>query len=79
MPGRNGSGPAGEGPGTGRRRQQNRQVTGSGKGAIAGPEGFCICRACGTVLQHQPGLPCVSMICPKCKQSMTRCEYEVKN
>ena len=62
MPGKDGTGPLGQGPGAGRGR-------GMGRGAVnrqgAGPGGNCICPACGTKVSHQAGAPCSSMNCPK--------------
>ncbi|MFH0876348.1 MAG: cation diffusion facilitator family transporter [archaeon] len=37
-----------------------------------GPGGKCICVKCGYETEHKRGLPCSSMICPKCKSGMAR-------
>jgi len=36
--------------------------------------GYCICAQCGYTLNHQPGVPCKSVFCPKCNISMMRSE-----
>lgn len=69
MPGRNGTGPFGRSPGTGR-------GMGRGQGRAsrpgAGPDGNCICPKCGEKIFHQPGVPCASVSCPKCNTKMIR-------
>lgn len=42
------------------------------KGFGLGPDGGCICPACGTKAPHQRGIPCYDQKCPKCGQPMTR-------
>ena len=68
MPGKDGTGPLGQGPvagrGVGRRGQ---------RGAIdAGPVGYCICPKCGEKTVHTAGVPCTSTKCPKCRVAMIR-------
>ncbi|MBN1893856.1 hypothetical protein JW906_05155 [bacterium] len=72
MPGRDGTGPFGQGAGTG--RGMGRRGTGFGKGQRpgAGPGGQCVCPKCGARVAHQPGVPCTEMLCPQCGQAMTR-------
>jgi hypothetical protein len=73
MPGGDGTGPYGQGPGTGRglRRGGGRgRMSGNRPGA--GPTGNCICPGCGTKAAHQAGVPCYDMSCPKCGIKMTR-------
>lgn len=86
MPRGDGTGPRGEGPGTGRglgRRAGNPQggwkVTGGrgmgGRGSGGrglGPSGYCICPSCGTKVPHKAGTPCYQLTCPKCGAKMTR-------
>ncbi|HOL21351.1 MAG TPA: DUF5320 domain-containing protein [bacterium] len=68
MPGRDGTGPSGQGPMTGRMRG-----TGNRRGRRgAGPAGFCICPACNEKVIHQAGIPCSAMLCPKCGTRMVR-------
>ncbi len=75
MPRGDGTGPLGQGPGTGRGRGMG---SGQGKGMGggnrpgAGPEGFCVCPSCGAKVVHQVGIPCSSVSCPKCKAKMVR-------
>ena len=37
-----------------------------------GPGGYCVCKKCGYRVEHQPGVPCSSLICPSCKIHLTR-------
>ncbi len=71
MPGGDGTGPGGQGPGTGRGSGR-----GGGRGRMggfsAGPVGKCVCPACGTKAEHQIGVPCYEMKCPKCGTLMIR-------
>lgn len=65
MPRRDGTGPLG------------KASTGKGRGRMggsmaAGPSGLCSCPACGFEIQHQQGMPCTSVDCPKCGSKMTR-------
>ena len=71
MPGRDGTGPLGQGPRMGRGRGLGM---GRGRGARngAGPAGQCICVVCGMSVVHQAGVPCASMVCPKCGAKMVR-------
>lgn len=43
-----------------------------GRGGGAGPQGDCVCSACGEKVKHQPGTPCNSIKCPKCGAAMVR-------
>jgi NAD-dependent SIR2 family protein deacetylase len=68
MPGKDGTGPLGQGPvaGTG---------TGTGRRRVAmgtGPVGYCVCSKCGEKAAHTAGIPCASMKCPKCGTAMIR-------
>ena len=73
MPGGDGTGPLGGGPGTGRGMGR-----GGGRGRMggnrpgSGPGGYCVCTNCGERLQHQQGAPCYSVNCPKCGTKMTK-------
>ena len=67
MPFRDGTGPLGQGPRTGRGMGR-----GGGNRQGAGPGGNCICPACGAKIPHQAGAPCASMNCPKCGAYMIR-------
>ena len=71
MPGGNGTGPAGQGPGTGRGLGR-----GGGQGRMggqgAGLGGNCVCPSCGTKVAHQAGSPCYNISCPKCGTKMVR-------
>ena len=37
-----------------------------------GPGGYCVCKRCNYRVEHQPGVPCSSLICPNCKIHLTR-------
>ena len=74
MPRGDGTGPLGQGSGTGRNVGRSQ---GQGRGKMggpfaAGPGGVCTCDKCGTTVNHVPGQPCNLINCPKCGASMTR-------
>lgn len=75
MPRGDGTGPRGEGPGTGRGTGGGR-AAGGGRGRMggfaAGTGGNCVCPGCGHKVTHQAGMPCNQRKCPKCGQLMTR-------
>jgi len=71
MPRGDGTGPLGQGPGTGRglgRGVRRGRMGGQGMG----PGGKCVCPSCGTSVEHQIGVPCYEMDCPKCGTKMVR-------
>ncbi|AAM03612.1 TPA: hypothetical protein HA338_08790 [Methanosarcina acetivorans] len=70
MPGGDGSGPEGRGPGVG----TNREIRGRcrSKGGTGGPEGTCICPECGYEVSHRPGVPCIETKCEECGTPMVR-------
>lgn len=83
MPRGDGTGPAGQGPGTGRglgRGAGSERGGGMGRGAGqgrmggqgAGIGGYCVCPGCGEKVPHQQGVPCSQIECPKCGTTMTR-------
>jgi len=76
MPRGNGTGPAGQGPRTGRgmgRSQGQSQGRGRMGGPYAaGPGGNCVCPKCGATAAHTVGQPCTAISCPKCGTKMTR-------
>jgi predicted Fe-Mo cluster-binding NifX family protein len=37
-----------------------------------GGQGNCVCPRCGFIEAHEPGTPCVSVLCPRCRTSMAR-------
>ncbi len=71
MPRGDGTGPYGQGPGTGRGLGR-----GGGRGRMGGrglgPGGYCVCPSCGTRVPHKAGVPCYQLTCPKCGAKMTR-------
>jgi uncharacterized protein len=74
--GRQGTGPLGQGPMTGRglgRGVGMGRSQGSGRGRTGlGPGGNCVCPACGTKSTHQAGMPCATIKCSKCGIRMVR-------
>lgn len=75
VPRGDGTGPAGQSPGTaqgfGRGLRRGMGRTGRPRPA-AGPVGECVCPVCGAVVPHQRGIPCYQMTCPQCGSAMTR-------
>jgi len=71
MPRGDGTGPRGQGPGTGRGLGR-----GGGRGRMGGRGlsvgGECVCPNCGHRVTHQRGTPCYEIKCPKCGSQMTR-------
>ena len=75
MPKKNGTGPKGQGPDTGRGgrgRSRGSGGQGQGGGFAAGTGGYCVCPNCGEKAAHQMGIPCYEQKCPKCGEDMTR-------
>lgn len=70
MPGRDGTGPAGQKPETSRRRGPGRGRMGGP--FAAGPGGNCLCLSCGRQVPHVAGQPCNQRNCPECGAIMTR-------
>lgn len=64
MPRGDGTGPLGQGPGTGRGLRSGPPGR--------GPGGYCRCAQCGMKVAHKQGIPCASVKCPKCGASMAR-------
>jgi len=64
MPGKDGTGPAGQDPVAGRGR-------GRGRGFGRGPGENCVCPGCGEEVPHKRGEPCSQTKCPKCGTPMT--------
>ena len=71
MPRKDGTGPTGQGPGTGRGMGRSGSQGRRG-GFAAGPGGNCVCPKCGKTVSHQRGAPCIQMTCPACGAAMTR-------
>jgi len=68
---------SGSGPGRGLGGGRGGQGGSSrGKGRLGGQEtgigGFCVCPGCGAKAEHQPGIPCTEVKCPKCGLPMVR-------
>ena len=50
-----------------------RRGMGRGRGmGFGGPASECVCTACGYRMQKQRGVPCASLVCPKCNSPMVR-------
>ena len=71
MPGGDGSGPEGKGPGVDRTQGGRKRCRDRGVGP-GGPEGTCICPECGHEVLHKPGVSCNEVECDKCGASMVR-------
>ena len=54
------------------RKGRFRSESRAKEGATGGPGGYCVCKECGYKVLHQPGVPCFSIICPKCKSKLER-------
>jgi hypothetical protein len=73
MPGGNGTGPFGGGPGTGRGMGR-----GGGRGRMGGNRpgsglgGNCICPKCKLSVSHRAGAPCYDVKCPECGTAMVK-------
>ena len=65
--GRGGGGQSG-GRGQGRKRGMDRM----GGPVTGGATGFCVCPKCKEQVEHQRGIPCTEMICPKCGSALVR-------
>jgi len=37
-----------------------------------GPGGYCVCPQCGYKISHERGIPCSTLLCPKCKINLVR-------
>jgi hypothetical protein len=72
MPRRDGTGPDGAGPRTGRGTGPGGRGRGRMGGTGQGTGGNCVCPSCGKTVAHQRGTPCYRMTCPNCGTTMTR-------
>ncbi|MGI6728280.1 MAG: hypothetical protein ACOX4P_07020 [Anaerovoracaceae bacterium] len=74
MPKRDGTGPAGPGKGIGIGRQAENGIGRGRNGgpASAGPDGYCVCPSCGEKVAHKRAVPCFTIKCPKCGDTMNR-------
>lgn len=68
MPNKDGTGPLGQGPITGRSIGRQGRID----GMRSGPGGYCVCPKCSEKITHTPGIPCTSVKCPKCGAFMIR-------
>jgi len=59
------------GPGFGwRKRGRFKEELSQAKGG--GPGGYCLCQKCGYKALHQKGVPCATLVCPKCNTPLKR-------
>ncbi len=73
MPRGDGTGPKGQGKGTGGGKGMGQGGSRRQGGDLATrPDGYCVCPSCGEKAAHQRGTPCSDQQCPKCGTSMTR-------
>jgi len=81
MPRGDGTGPIGQGAGSGRGMGMGAgsgrgMGMGAGGGRMGGTSqgtgGSCVCPRCGKQLPHQRGVPCNQMKCPACGSEMAR-------
>jgi uncharacterized protein len=79
MPGKDGTGPLGQGPiaGAGRGQGAGGGMGQGGRGRMggafsAGPGGECICPGCDYKIAHVAGQPCSDKKCPKCGAKLIR-------
>lgn len=77
MPRGDGTGPRGTGPVTGKGAGSGTGASGgAGRGRMGGkglgPNGDCVCPACGTHTPHERGVPCLQQKCPQCGSAMVR-------
>jgi len=72
MPGGNGTGPAGQGPGISRSNEGNERCGIRSAKTSRGPGGVCICPQCGFETPHQSGVPCMQVKCGRCGSPMNR-------
>lgn len=42
------------------------------RGGGFGPGGFCVCAKCGEKIQHERGVKCTELKCPKCGTPLVR-------
>lgn len=61
MPRRDGTGPFGQGPGTGRGMGRGQRGRMGGRGL--GPGGTYVCPACGATVPHERGVRCYELAC----------------
>lgn len=74
MPRGDGTGPMGQGPGSGRGTGGGSRRGGKGQmgGFALGVGGTCVCPSCGKMVDHERGAPCNQLECPDCGVALTR-------
>lgn len=53
-------------------KQQHEKTIPSAISSQSGPGGYCICPHCGYTVVHQKGVPCASVLCPRCNTALER-------
>ncbi len=72
MPKGDGTGPMGQGLGTGKVMGRCKGQGRRGSAFTDGSGENCICLSCGDKIPHKPGQPCNQEICPKCGNTMIK-------
>lgn len=72
MPRYDKTGPAGQGPMTGRGQGVCNSEENLEEQSLCVQEGICRCPTCDYEKPHEPGVPCQTEMCPTCGKSLVR-------